>query len=155
MITACRKPVAGVLVAFMLAGLVLGVSGCGPGEPTIGTITDYIVGVATDVGEWVYEKADTFAKALAKAWRAFWGTDLVKNVRPFPDNPLKGEYQGELKARVQWGKVNPDTDSPENHVEIALTNPIMVRPSKDSTEWELAPEEKRKIEIAMAEYTKP
>ena len=155
MITVCRKPVASLLVAFMLAGLVLGVSGCGCDGNTIGTIKDYIVGFATDVGKWVYEKAATFAEALARAWRAFWGTDLVKNVRPFPDNPLKGEYQGKLKTRVEWGKVNPDTGKPENHVEIALTNPIMVRPSKDSTDWELAPEEKRKIEIAMAEYTKP
>ena len=85
--------------------------------------------------------------AVQGAWKAFWGTDLVNNVKPdAEDPPLQGTYEGTLKCEVGWGKLAED-GKPANSMTISLVNPRMVRESSDTTEWDLAPKEHGRIDV--------
>ena len=131
-----------ILILFVGLFLIVGISGCKKIEPII----DWFVGFATATGDWVIEKAATFAQAVQSAWQAFWGTDLINNVKPDPNNPLEGEYDGTLKCEVGWGKVD-ENGMPTNKLSITLECPHMVRQSEESTQWELAPSERQRIEV--------
>lgn len=130
--------------------MTVGFAGCGcsseGGKGAIVPAFDWIVGFATEAGNWVTAKANNFAAALADAWRAFWGTDLISNVKPDKDDPLKGTYVGLMKASAAWGKASEDDRKPGNRLEIELDNPRMIRKSPDSIEWELAPREIERID---------
>jgi len=134
----------GVLVTCLGVSVTVGSAGCG--DRGIVPVADWIVGFARETGAWVTAKAENFAAALADAWKAFWGTDLVANVKPDKDDPLKGTYDGKLKVSASWGKLSEDDGKPGNHLGITLDHPRMVRQSAESTEWELAPREKDRID---------
>ena len=51
---------------------------------------------------------------------------------------------GLIGCFVAWGEVDEDNPQGKNTLEIKLHNPKMVRSSVDS-DWELAPEEKERI----------
>lgn len=122
------------------------------GGGVISTIKEWIVGFATAVGEFVFEKAATFAEAVSKAWSAFWGTDKVNGVRVDENDPLKGVFESTLQCKVEWGSTGSDSRS--NSLEITLDHPKMVRTSPDSTDWQLAPEERSRIDTLQQQLLK-
>ena len=144
-----------VLLAFLVTPMVFGVAGCNGDGGVITPVLDWFVGFATETGEWVIEKATTFGDAVVRAWRAFWGTDklIVNNVIVDKDNPLRGEYNGVLQCKAEWnrtvssGGCRREEQERSDVVLIKLDHPKMVRESEDSTDWELAPEEKDRINM--------
>lgn len=151
-----QRLLVGVLVTCFGISMTVGFAGCGgegnngesqtAGGGVIVPVLNWIVGFATETGNWVTAKAENFATALADAWRAFWGTDIIGNVKPDKDDPLKGTYVGIMKAVAIWGKASEDDGEPGNRMEIKLDHPRMIRKSPDSTEWELAPREIDRID---------
>ena len=125
---ACRAPTGGVTI------------------PPIKAVWDWIVGFATDAGQYVKEKATTFAEALKRAWLAFFQnhSDIV----PDANNPLKGTFSGILKCVVAWGKDGV------NELKITLKQPRMQRTSSDSDHWELDDAAKKQIETLRDQLLK-
>ncbi len=132
-----------LLLVVAMAATAVGVSGCGS-DGTIVTVKDWIVGFATETGEFIREKATAFAGALARAWGAFWGPQLVSGVLVDEKDPLRGIYQYVLKCEVEWGSSGSRDRS--NRLSIELSRPRMVRDSIDDDQWRLADEERQRIE---------
>lgn len=127
----------------LYASIVVLVTGCGVVEP-VKVIAEWVVGIAKDAGNFVIGKAGTFADALTRCWRAFWGNSLVSNVEVDKESPLKGIYQGILQCSVKWLRTD-GSKKLENELSIKLNNPHMIRNSIGSAEWELAPNEMDRI----------
>ena len=89
--------------------------------------------------------ATVFAEALKRAWLAFFDENMKVDLDP--NNLLEGRYIGELRCKVAWGE--------GNELSVKLDSPRMVRSSKDSKDWELAPEVKKKIEDLQNQLLKP
>ncbi len=136
-----------VLVALVVAIPLLGSTGCGPsteGEGGFRPVMEWVVGFATATGEFVMEKATTFAQAVSRAWTAFWGAATVGGVIVDENDPLQGVFDGTLQCSVEWGSTGSSEAS--NRMAIELDRPRMVRDSADVENWELAPEERQRIE---------
>ena len=131
--------------------MTIGFAGCDgcDGDRDGGVITpvvDWLIGFATDVGDWITAKAKNFSEAVKAAWKAFWGTEMISNVKPDKNDPLKGTYAGVMKCEAGWGKDSDDDGKPDNRMEITLDHPKMARKSVNSTEWELAPRERTRLD---------
>ena len=132
-----------VLVALVVAIPLLGSTGCEP--PTqITSVMEWVVGFATATGEFVTEKAATFAQAVSRAWTAFWGAATVGGVIVDENNPLQGVFDGVLQCSIEWGDGGSSESS--NRMAIELDRPRMMRGSVEVENWKLAPEERQRIE---------
>ena len=132
------------VVLLLLVPVLCTTVGCTGENGPITPVLDWFIGFAKATGEWVVEKASTFADAVARAWGAFWGPDKVGDVFVDEDDPLKGTFDGKLRCSVAWGAEGPNPRN--NRLEIELDGPQMTRESADSKEWDLAPKEKSRIE---------
>ena len=146
-------PARRLVVAIALVSLLPFFTGCNHViAPVTGTL-EWLVGFATDVGTFVKEKATTLSEAIVRAWRAFFKTDLISNVKPLDGNPLLGTYDGKLRCHVEWG-ATIGKDPRKNEITIALEQPKMVRDTEQSSEWRLAPEVEQQIRQAQEQYLK-
>ncbi len=148
-----RKVIFNAMFLLCLCASIVGlVTGCGGVNP-VAVVAEWVVGIAKDAGNFVIEKAGTFADALTRCWKAFWGSNLINNVEVNKENPLKGIYQGILQCSVKWLRTE-GSKKLENELSSKLTNPHMVRNSIGSTDWELDPEEMEKINNLVRQLMK-
>jgi len=143
------KGTGGLVASTLAATLLFGTVGCGDssGGNNRGVITpvwEWVVGFATETGEWISERASTLSAAMERAWTGFWGPRKINGVIVDEQAPLKGTFDGNLKCRVDWGRSG--SAERKNYVEMGLDHPRMVRESVDTDIWMLAPEERKRID---------
>ena len=136
-----RSLVVVLLVACLAAPAVTTFVGCSTVASVGKHVTEWIVSFATETGKYIGHKATAFADAVAAAWKAFWGTDKINNVKLDQNDPLRGKYDGILQCKAEW-KGTENGKERQNEMSIKLDHPRMIRTTTESTEWELAPEER-------------
>lgn len=143
-----RPLVAAMLAVCLTSPIVASFVGCDTANKTViqpvKQVAEWIVSFAKETGEFIGRKATAFADAVAAAWRAFWGTDKINNVIVDKDNPQRGKYDGVLQCKAEWNRT-VDSRQRHNELSIKLDHPRMVRKSAETTEWELAPEERARL----------
>ena len=144
-----KRPLVAVMLAACLAAPMTatftGCNGCNWVFKPVKDVAEWIVGFAKETGDYIVAKASTFADAVTAAWRAFWGTDKVNNVKVDKNDPLHGTYDGTLQCKAEWKGTGGGKER-QNEVSIKLDHPRMIRKTAENTDWELAPEERTRID---------
>lgn len=130
--TAMLRRAPGLLICFLLVG-------CSesPDEPVVTPVInaarDYVLRVTETTGEYIEERAQSFAEALNRLWRRLF-PDIDRRVRVDPDDPLRGILQGIYVHSVVIEKPDGSKDT----VTLRLIDPCMRRAALES-EWQLDP----------------